>query len=115
MGCDAGAGDNLTGVLFGVGDVGEEDARGVEPPGGILRLRYAGSAYLLEADAGHSLSFPLSFFFSFERDLASSITCWAGVRGSLSLVGVSLDFAACHQPGTPSLADEAGEGGFGRV
>lgn len=39
MGCDAGAGDNLTGVLSGVGDVGEADAREVEPLGGMLRLR----------------------------------------------------------------------------
>ena len=37
MGCGAGAGDNLTGVLSGVGDVGE--AREVEGAGGILRLR----------------------------------------------------------------------------
>ena len=61
------------------------------------------------------LSLGILFSVSFERDLASSMTCWAGVRGSLSLVGVSLDFAACHQPGPPSLADEAGEGGLGRV
>ena len=119
MGCAAGAGDNLTGVLSGVGDVGEEDARGADPPGGILRLRYAGSAYLVEAAAGQSLSLPLEFFFSFstsfERDLASSITCWAGVRGSLSFVGVRRDFAACHQPVVPSLADEAGDGGLGSV
>ena len=119
MGCGTAAGDSLTGVLSGVGDVGEDDARGAGPPGGILRLRYAGSAYLLGADRGQSLSFPLalfcSFSVSFERDLASTTTCWAGVRGSLSLVGVSLDFAACHQPVTPSLADEAGEGGLGRV
>lgn len=72
---------------------------------------------MLEADPGQSLSLPLGCFFSvsFERDLASSITCWAGVRDSLSLVGVSLDFAACHQPVPPSLADEAGEGGLGKV
>lgn len=111
MGCDAGVGDNLAGVLLAVGDVGEEDARGVEPLVGILRLRYAGSVYLFEIDAGQSLE----FFLSFERDLASRIICWAGVRGSLSLVGVSLDFVACHQPVTPSLADEAGEGGLGNV
>lgn len=39
MGCRVGTGDNLTGVLFWVGDAGEEDARGVEPLAGILRLR----------------------------------------------------------------------------
>lgn len=71
--------------------------------------------YLIVEDAGQSLSFALSFSFSFERDLASCITCCAGVRGSFSLVGVSLDFAACHQPVTPSLAEEAGEGGLGTV
>lgn len=37
------------------------------------------------------------------------------MRDSFSLVGVSFDFAACHQPVTPSLAEEAGEGGLGRV
>lgn len=39
MGCDAGAGDNLAGVLSGVGDVGEVDVREVGALGGILRLR----------------------------------------------------------------------------
>ena len=67
------------------------------------------------ADASLSFPFGVRFSVSFGRDLASSITCWAGVRGSLSLVGVSLDFAACHQPAPPSLAEEAGDGGLGRV
>lgn len=39
MGCGVGTGDSLTGVLFWVGDVGDEDVLGAELLAGILRLR----------------------------------------------------------------------------
>lgn len=87
---------------------------------GTLRLRKAGSLYLPSVFDGQSLSLsfsfslPFPFLSCFSRAFVSIMICCAGVSGSLSLVGVSLLFAAVHQLGL-SFCEFDGEGEFDTV